>query len=258
MQIRSANTVQVIHAVISGIFNEAIDLGYSNNNPAHGLLKKILPSKKKRRISMPDPFTQQDLEKFLEAAWVNLPKPFPLILETMAMTGMRLGEALAMSVDNLDALNCHYKITETTKLGRFGPPKTGERLVDLEETLLAKLEAHIKQLRRERVPLGTPAQYLFPGITQRMVQRAVERACIAARLRRRHPHDLRHTYATILLMSHVSPAYIQKQLGHHSISMTVDTYGHWIPGEGKVDLTKALRPKAKPGNPFKLVTQGQR
>ncbi len=59
-------------------------------------------------------------------------------------------------------------------------------------------------------------------------------------------------------MSHVSPAYIQKQLGHHSISMTVDTYGHWIPGEGKVDLTKTLRPKAKPGNPFKLVMQGQK
>ena len=37
------------------------------------------------------------------------------------------------------------------------------------------------------------------------------------------------------------PAYVQKQLGHHSISMTVDIYGHWIPGEGKKDLTKTLR-----------------
>jgi hypothetical protein len=30
-------------------------------------------------------------------------------------------------------------------------------------------------------------------------------------------------------------------MAHHSISMTVDIYGHWIPGEGKKDLAKALR-----------------
>jgi integrase len=83
------------------------------------------------------------------------------------------------------------------------------------------------------------------------VQRAMERACTAARLRRRTPHDLRHSYATILLMAHMSPAYVQKQLGHHSISMTVDIYGHWIPGQGRKDLEQTLRgdtvrPSARP------------
>ncbi len=73
-----------------------------------------------------------------------------------------------------------------------------------------------------------------------MIQRAMETACKAARLRRRNPHDLRHSYATLLLMNHISPAYVQKQLGHSSISITVDLYGHWIPGEGKKDLGKAL------------------
>ena len=38
--------------------------------------------------------------------------------------------------------------------------------------------------------------------------------------------------------------------------MTVDIYGHWVPGEGRERLDQALRPKAKPGNPFTLV-QGQ-
>ena len=59
-------------------------------------------------------------------------------------------------------------------------------------------------------------------------------------LRVRNPHDLRHTYATILLMAHQSPAYVQKQLGHSSISITVDTYGHWISGEGRRGLENAL------------------
>ncbi len=72
------------------------------------------------------------------------------------------------------------------------------------------------------------------------------------------PHDLRHTYATLLLMDGYSPAYVQKQLGHHSISMTVDTYCHWIPGEGKKDLTKTLRgPKAQPGQTLTVVGQGR-
>lgn len=101
---------------------------------------------------------------------------------------------------------------------------------------------------------GVSPHYLFPGITQRVVQGAVRRACMAARLRTRSPHDLRHAYATLLLMDHYSPAYVQKQLGHHSISMTVDIYGHWIPGEGKKDLTKTLRgSQARPGRTLSVV-----
>jgi integrase len=58
----------------------------------------------------------------------------------------------------------------------------------------------------------------------------------------------------MLLMAHYSPAYVQKQLGHSSISITVDIYGHWIPGEGKKDLVKTLRgPKALPGRTLSLV-----
>jgi integrase len=255
LKIRSANTVEVVHAVISGIFSEAIDLGYTEFNPAYGLLKKILPPKNKRNLTEPDPFNREDLGAFLEAAWAKQPEPFPLILEVMAMSGMRLGEALAMCWENLDSRNCQYNVAETTRHGRFGPPKSGKRHIDLDETLVGKLDTHIKKLRKECMAAGVMPHYLFPGITQRMAQGAVRRACRAARLRTRSPHDLRHAYATLLLMDHYSPAYVQKQLGHHSISMTVDIYGHWIPGEGKKDLTKTLRgPKACPGQTLNLVT----
>jgi integrase len=42
-------------------------------------------------------------------------------------------------------------------------------------------------------------------------------------------------------MSHISPAYIKKQLGHSSIEITVDIYGHWIEGEGCDGLEEALK-----------------
>jgi integrase len=259
LQIRSPKTVEVTHAVISGIFTEANELGYTDINPAHGLLKRVLPAKKKRVRNEPDPFNRQDLEAFLVAAWAKVPEPYPLILEAMAMAGLRLGEALAMSTENLDVRNCHYNVVESTRAGRFGPPKSGKRLIDLDETLVGKLEAHIKKMRKESTAEGRlPSHYLFPEITQRMIQRAMQRACKVARLRLRNPHDLRHTYATMLLMDHYSPAYVQKQLGHSSISITVDIYGHWIPGEGKKGLVKTLRgPNARQGRTLTAVPQGR-
>jgi hypothetical protein len=41
-------------------------------------------------------------------------------------------------------------------------------------------------------------------------------------------------------MDHYSPAYVQKQVGHHSITMTVDVFGHWISGEGRMELQITL------------------
>jgi integrase len=71
---------------------------------------------------------------------------------------------------------------------------------------------------------------LFRGIEQHYVRNTLKRACRSAKVRGRTPRDLRRTYATILLMDHYSPGYVQKQLGRHLITLTVDTYGHWIRG----------------------------
>jgi integrase len=41
-------------------------------------------------------------------------------------------------------------------------------------------------------------------------------------------------------MANKTPAYIKEQLGHSSIMMTVDIYGHWMPGKGREGLEEAL------------------
>ena len=51
-----------------------------------------------------------------------------------------------------------------------------------------------------------------------------------AKLRRVRFHDIRHSYASLLIQQGESPAYIRDQLGHHSIQITVDIYGHLVPG----------------------------
>jgi len=50
-----------------------------------------------------------------------------------------------MSHENLDARNCQYYITESIRADRLGPPKGGKRLIDLDETLVTKLEIHLKK-----------------------------------------------------------------------------------------------------------------
>ncbi len=44
----------------------------------------------------------------------------------------------------------------------------------------------------------------------------------------RHPHVLRHTYATDMLSMGKSDVYVKEQMGHASINITVDLYGQWI------------------------------
>lgn len=45
--------------------------------------------------------------------------------------------------------------------------------------------------------------------------------------------DLRHTYASLMLQNGESVTYLKEQMGHHSIQITVDTYGHLIPGANR-------------------------
>ena len=54
-----------------------------------------------------------------------------------------------------------------------------------------------------------------------------------AGLRRLRFHDLRHTFASLLIQNGESLAYVRDQLGHSSIKLTVDVYGHLVPGANR-------------------------
>jgi len=54
-----------------------------------------------------------------------------------------------------------------------------------------------------------------------------------AEIRQVRFHDLRHSFASLLLQQGESLTYVKEQMGHHSIQVTVDIYGHLIPGSNK-------------------------
>lgn len=59
-----------------------------------------------------------------------------------------------------------------------------------------------------------------------------------AGLRHIRIHDLRHTFASLLIQNGESLAYVKEQLGHRSIQITVDTYGHLVPGGNRQAVDK--------------------
>jgi len=59
-----------------------------------------------------------------------------------------------------------------------------------------------------------------------------------AEVRYPKPHALRHTFASLLIQQDESLAYVRHQMGHHSIKITVDIYGHLVPGANKAAVDK--------------------
>ena len=76
-----------------------------------------------------------------------------------------------------------------------------------------------------------PSEAGTPICPDNIGPRYMEPALEQAGLRKFRFHDLRHTFGSLLIQAGVSPAYVQKQMGHRSIQITIDVYGHLIPGE---------------------------
>jgi integrase len=251
-KIRSAATVEIAHSILCGILEEAVDDSILPSNPARNLRRKVLPKVRQRKVKKADVFSYEERDLFLEQAekiclWGEV-----LILKVMAFVGLRLGEALAMRAEHIDFVRMTYDVCESYKIRKFGTPKTENsfREVDLPRFLIEELKSYILHLRKEALKAGKKTEisllfldpkenYRWP-YSQRRIQGIMKKVCKRAGLKARNPHDLRHTYATTLLRSHKSPAYVKEQLGHHSIQVTVDIYGHLFPGECRNGLEEAL------------------
>lgn len=90
--------------------------------------------------------------------------------------------------------------------------------------------------------------------TQNFIRRVYKKILAKAGIREMRLHDIRHTYASILLSRGESPVYVKEQMGHSSIQMTVDIYGHLIPSSnrGAVNQFDSPKPSATYTQPAKI------
>ena len=67
---------------------------------------------------------------------------------------------------------------------------------------------------------------MFAGFTGDVAKNVMARACRAAGIVHRHPHDLRHRYASVQIGRGVPVTQVAAQLGHSKKSLTLDVYSH--------------------------------
>ncbi len=232
------NTVRIIHATLRAMLNSAVDDGVILANPAEKLGRQLrLVASPMARQEEIKAMTREQVDSFLSTATREAARYEPLFL-LMARTGLRVGEPLALQRNDLNFPDREIRVERGFSSGRIEKPKTGHgRTVDMSQQLARSLkrlqiERATEKLKRgwREMPLwvfcndaGNP---LDPSRVRKVFGRVLKAAELPPHF---HPHCLRHTFASLLLQQGESPAYVQRQLGHASIKLTVDTYGKWLP-----------------------------
>src|SRR5262245_19797801 len=228
-------TVRNIQAVFRAILNAAIEDGLMASNPA-AKLGRILKLTVSRSTTQEEikALTKDQRQLFLHTAYWEAPRYYPLFF-VLAATCMRLGEALALRSEDLDTAAKMIRISRAfSEDGVLDTPKSGHgRTVEVSQSLADMLTAHEITRKQDKVKYGWTIlpSWLFVTKTGMPVDPAnVRRAMLNVLKKAKHqvnftPHCLRHTYASILLADGVSPVYVQEQLGHATIELTVSTYG---------------------------------
>jgi integrase len=154
-------------------------------------------------------------------------RPF---FELLASTGLRISEAIALRVMDVDLYSVQPRIHVRRAIvaGQLTSPKSrhGRRSVPISTALAAQLRPIIAgRGERKLVFLGAHGATLRPGnLRYRVMIPAAERAGVPwARF-----HTLRHTCAALLIDAGASPLRLQRWMGHHSAAFTLDNYGHLI------------------------------
>ncbi|HZY04037.1 MAG TPA: tyrosine-type recombinase/integrase [Anaeromyxobacteraceae bacterium] len=165
--------------------------------------------------------TFEETERFLRAAAPEW-KPF---VTTALKTGLRVGELLALRWEDLDLVAGRLVVRRTLWQDQEGTPKGGRiREVPLSDEAVATLQAH-RHLRGPYVFCEPDGRRLNHNRVKQVVPRTCARAGLAKRLT---THDLRHTFASHLVMRGVALKAVQELLGHATIDMTM-RYAHLSP-----------------------------
>jgi integrase len=234
------STVTHMKNAISGVLNLAIDDEVLPTNPAHNIGKIFKKQNPKPKI---DPFNVDELATLLDMYQIHFPRHYPLIL-TFSRTGIRFGEGLGLKWKDIDLEGRFITIQRSLSKSRIETPKNGlDRKVDMSQQLtdtLRDLKHHrkVETLKRgwARMPEWVFVTMNGEPYHESYVRRVFYKALKKANLRKIRVHDLRHTYATLRISKGDNIADVSKQLGHHSVKFTMDTYYHWVPGGSKAEV----------------------
>ncbi|MHC4197869.1 MAG: tyrosine-type recombinase/integrase [Planctomycetota bacterium] len=214
----SPKSINNILVLLKGILKYAYQKGYTNKD----LGEHIKRLRQKQRDT--DILNTQEIKLFLQHV---TPKYCPFFL-CAVMTGLRQGELLAVRWGDIDFAKGQIYVRQSYYRGTFTTPKSerSKRAVDMPPVLVKALRSLTSSYLKDGLVFcndsGSPLCY-------KVMEREFKKALRFAGLRRVKFHSLRHSYTALLIAQGEHPKYIQSQLGHASITTTMNIYGHLMP-----------------------------
>ncbi|MGO9028636.1 MAG: tyrosine-type recombinase/integrase [Acidimicrobiales bacterium] len=227
----SASTVRRMRAVLSQALDQAVRWGVVARNVVS--LTKGPKMKRKEGRGLTPAQAKLLLKSVrgyrLEALYI-----------TLLYLGLRSGEALGLRWSSVDLAAGTLTVQRALRRERnklfIGEVKTAtsRRSVNLPEPVVKSLRRHKSRQAKERRIAGsswTDMDLVFPNevgtpIDPSNFRRDFNAACERAGLGHWHPHELRHSAASLMLAQNVPLEVVADILGHSSIRMTADVYGH--------------------------------
>jgi integrase len=232
---RGAVTVRRILAVLGTIFASAQKDELISSNPAIGADKPVLGDGPVK-VWEPD-----DVRTFLQRAAQHRLGP---LFEVAVLTGLRRGELTGLRWSDVDlvARKIVVRRNRVTVDGRISEQSTktkaGLRQVTLSDAAVASLLAWQLRQGQEAEQAGDAWQNAGRYVFTNELGKALDPAYVTRlfqRIRRQGEplpelslHGLRHCYASLMLASGADIAVLSKLMGHASIAVTSDVYGHMI------------------------------
>jgi len=243
-----SQTVKNIKHCLSAILQHAyVPDGHILSNPCRGVTVPI-PEKEKVRAmedgAEPDPYTWEERAIVEQVFREHFPGFYPLVL-TGFRTGLRIGELMALQWANVNFDARLISVKKNISRGRRTTPKSRSSIRDVRMTslLIEVLKEHRGALEKEAAAKEEKLpSWVFPNKLGRrlnygnFMDRVWNKAQENTELRRRTPHDMRHTYATLRLLRGHSLSEVSKEMGHASVEITFRTYFKWLPKESHSNI----------------------
>lgn len=244
-------TVERIVGTLKTALIQAVDNELISKSPA-SRIKMPLKQEQTPRV-----LTIDEQERFMKAAKEHRNgEIFILILGT----GLRIGEALALTWDDIDFKEhilsvsrtqieyCEHTNGKTIYHRGYGSPKTktSKRTIPIIPSLMGMLQ-QLKEERtqeKERFKLAYQdtgllfCNYYGVSLNYSAIEKKMQSICKKAGLEGVHPHTLRHTFATRGLENGIDLKIMQELLGHSTIKMTADLYTHVLPETKKISMMR--------------------
>lgn len=221
----SETYLKSINNQITAIFNYAVKYYDLKENPCH----KAGSMGKKNAEEMLF-WTKEEYDKFIDS--ISDKPQSKIAFETLYWTGMRIGELMALTLQDVDfdnkTITINKSIQRLNKEDIITPPKTpkSNRVITIADFLSDDLKTYTSEMLYEL----HAKDRIFP-FTKFFLHKEMDRGCKKSGVKRIRLHDLRHSHASLLVEMGFSPLLIAERLGHEKVETTMNTYSHLYPNK---------------------------